>query len=591
MSEPYSIRGTIQAANITGIVAGTDYGRILALENGALQMKGMVPYGSDINYITDIGFYYISDNINANYSNTPWTSNTVGYLVVYRNTNACMQVAYSASNMYVRRCNNVTADPQVWYPSTGWTSFATTNDVDSINDELANVYSDIEANESSINRVDNIVKNYVQYDIFPDFGDYPWGTGERTHNGVTYRWSADRSSITASGTATATSYNYIYNATGATLYPDRVKKGGRYWFDVHTTNNHLLLEVYCSVGGTTFEYTHRIIAPRCYVDIPSDAVGLRIRVRVDNGFTVDNDTISFHMYEAEPMDLCKYKLVKIDNYTFSRGVFSSDGEYTFSTGSRCTELNLEGVSRFFYKPSNYSGDYGYAFFSDEQFVKGYKTMTGVQHWIEVPEGVNRVKLCWQDSVTDQEIWVEKRIEDIENVTGKTYNLVDLLNYESWKLSNSPTIRMIDSKIRLESTKDNTAALAYVLISCEGMKQIMVSVGDIEGDSEPKIRYGYRKEAESITTFVRYISDPNKVTIIDIDPEWKEFALALYVGTASLVKVGSYAIWDKLCITEVKAPDAYIPNGGETAVDYAARRAIAQLYAMLVPSSTSLEVNE
>ena len=105
----------------------------------------------------------------------------------------------------------------------------------------------------------------------------------RTHNGITFQWNAD-GSCTVSGTATAMAFsNKYYNTTAM---PDYFKPGSIVYFRTdNAQSDKIYLEVYFYKNGSYLSGVN--VRTNTTVTIPSDAQGMLIRLRVDNGATVD----------------------------------------------------------------------------------------------------------------------------------------------------------------------------------------------------------------------------------------------------------------------------------------------------------------
>lgn len=125
-----------------------------------------------------------------------------------------------------------------------------------------------------------------------------------TSNGITYK--SDGDGISVNGTATAFSYIFLWNSE--TELPQGIKKGHRYLLDFNGLPARLNITIYHrNNSGWVNAEAQRLVPTgykKAYFTIPNDAVGLRISVSVNNGFTM-NEYITPRIYDCESLEYAK----------------------------------------------------------------------------------------------------------------------------------------------------------------------------------------------------------------------------------------------------------------------------------------------
>lgn len=103
----------------------------------------------------------------------------------------------------------------------------------------------------------------------------------RTVNGVTFTWNNDNTKCTVTGTSTGTSICNLYGASED--FPALLTPGKSYFLQFTTTDENIGIEVFIKRTTTTSTFYNS----DAIIDIPSDAVGIGLRLRVVDGSTVN----------------------------------------------------------------------------------------------------------------------------------------------------------------------------------------------------------------------------------------------------------------------------------------------------------------
>ena len=126
-----------------------------------------------------------------------------------------------------------------------------------------------------------------------------------TVNGITYTWSGNYCSV--QGTASALSFNNIYN--NASALPAGMNPGDLFYAGA-VFGNLSGLEIYSVDANADVRqiFYSPNTYPTDYITIPSDAVGLIVRIRVDSGVTVNENIYPYFSITPTQFDLDKRTL-------------------------------------------------------------------------------------------------------------------------------------------------------------------------------------------------------------------------------------------------------------------------------------------
>ena len=136
---------------------------------------------------------------------------------------------------------------------------------------------------NSIKREFGDMSAYACIDLLPTF-NLP--RESETKRGIDFVWNSDKTAITASGTATATTNYNLYNNTSALPYG--VKAGETYQLQatsVHLETKKARLQIYWYANGSSIE--NATYYSDSLVTVPSNADGMVMRIAVANADTVN----------------------------------------------------------------------------------------------------------------------------------------------------------------------------------------------------------------------------------------------------------------------------------------------------------------
>ena len=110
------------------------------------------------------------------------------------------------------------------------------------------------------------------------------GTHERDKNGVTFLWDKDWKVCTVGGSATETAFANMYFNQSA--LPDGFVAGESRKLKVNITGSGVYIQIGINAQGTSTKYSYTITGDT-EIDIPEDAYGMYMRLRVDSGSDAD----------------------------------------------------------------------------------------------------------------------------------------------------------------------------------------------------------------------------------------------------------------------------------------------------------------
>ena len=148
---------------------------------------------------------------------------------------------------------------------------------------LANYIVDENINIALLSAKTNVELEKEVISAASNFGlsNYTFESG--THNGITYTWNSDNNRCHVTGTASANSFRNVYYSTSE--LPLGINAGDKIGVLFNTTDEHIACRITYQLGSG-YSYSPYITEPTI-LTIPSDAVGMFLRLTVINGYTVD----------------------------------------------------------------------------------------------------------------------------------------------------------------------------------------------------------------------------------------------------------------------------------------------------------------
>ena len=128
-------------------------------------------------------------------------------------------------------------------------------------------------------------------DVLPFFSTYT----DRTINGITFTYAADKKSCTANGTSTGVAYTELYPQ--ASNLPDELKPGKNYYVKVYSTTNNLYLRIRFFAGST--EILVQSFIRDGILSVPASATNCDIRIYAVTNSSHTNSNISFSLLTAD----------------------------------------------------------------------------------------------------------------------------------------------------------------------------------------------------------------------------------------------------------------------------------------------------
>lgn len=148
---------------------------------------------------------------------------------------------------------------------------------------LANYTVDENINIALLSAKTNVELEKEVISAASNFGlpNYTFGSG--THNGITYSWNSDNNRCHVVGTASANSFRNVYYSERE--LPLGLSAGDKIGVLYNTTDEHIACRITYQLSSG-YAYSPYIAEPTI-LTIPSDAVGMFLRLTVINGYTVD----------------------------------------------------------------------------------------------------------------------------------------------------------------------------------------------------------------------------------------------------------------------------------------------------------------
>lgn len=159
-------------------------------------------------------------------------------------------------------------------------------------------------------KIAKIKSNFLKYnavDLTTLWGNYTSDTSQ----GISYTFSNDNKTCTATGTASGPSRKYIYNNSQA--LPEGIAAGSEYYVKCASSNVYLYLYfTFYDENGATLAAPLSVGRDKT-ITVPAAAHGMSIAIAVSNGRTVNSDTITFALVNAESNSELAGMIAKTDN--------------------------------------------------------------------------------------------------------------------------------------------------------------------------------------------------------------------------------------------------------------------------------------
>ena len=157
------------------------------------------------------------------------------------------------------------------------------------NDNLE-INSNIDKLHDELNDVSTGLVTTNSYDYMMDFSP-----SNKSTDNITVTWNGDTATINGTPRTTAESINNYYASTSE--LPFNMKAGQKICFKVSTSNDfaRLMIQPYNSSGAMTSSF----FTDDGSYTIPSEAVGIVLRLSLETNKSFSNDTFKAHIYNAE----------------------------------------------------------------------------------------------------------------------------------------------------------------------------------------------------------------------------------------------------------------------------------------------------
>lgn len=159
-------------------------------------------------------------------------------------------------------------------------------------------------------------------------------------------------------------------------------------------------------------------------------------------------------------DLYNIVGVEVQEFETSVGRISSEnGNVEQRSESLYTELILDDVYEYImFNASIYSGNYGIAFFDNDEFILGYRTTETKIEVVRIPKNCNKIKLSWNKNyVATQNIKLDKSgitylsnaINEIDNINNEIDNINnDIDNIKSNFFTANKNLILYENLVRI-----------------------------------------------------------------------------------------------------------------------------------------------
>lgn len=215
------------------------------------------------------------------------------------------------------------------------------------------------------------IKEYNAYNILPYIGTFR----TVTHNGITFSWNNDHSICTMNGTASGSAFtNLYYNLTSL---PDGIEAGGVYRAKVAAS-------VFGKISLTFIGYDSNaniVLNKNRYGDglvtIPSNCVGLIIRLIVVNGASLSNATASVALLNAisndelmESVENIEGIRIEVPNDSVPASGTSAGVTFSWVNGGKSCNVTGQSTGTSFNNIINYTNnlpsqlEYGKSYYLD-----------------------------------------------------------------------------------------------------------------------------------------------------------------------------------------------------------------------------------